>query len=661
MVDSPTTAPGKIFEEKYELLEELGRGGLGIVYKARQLDINRIVALKIIRDARSDDKDFHTRFIREAQILSSLSHLNIVQVFSVGLSSNNAPYMAMELVTGQTIRQKLNAVSRFSTLRALQITRDAANALAYLHQNGIIHRDIKTANIVLSDSPAPDTVKVIDFGLAKEASGASMKLTRTGELVGTPEFMSPEQCLGRPAIKESDIYSLILCFYEMLTGKVPYSSEEAGIGVLYKHLNDPIPELKPEQVERFHPILNEIIQKGLAKAPENRYQSMEELAQQLSLAIECVEDDKVHVSTSGGKKFSFPRKLLLPVSAAAACLLATTIFLSLPKTDNSSDELIEQPASQAIPQLENKIEHLISKNEISQAINLTEKVLKSESFNSWSRKDKYDFANTIISALKEKDPKSAVKLALHILRFYYQDIRLDMAKDMGKEIHDEEMNQRLNDLSAILLSLSLDPKQNEYIHQTAYNRTTVNGHSQELISHALYSGDKAKMTNFLKLVLRAIESKRMLTNEEKQRGTYIALTLAEIAYEKKDYSTAAKYANIAEQFNQYRFGQKASSELLLAYYYQLNGDSAKADKMIELSTKETEKFRESERITYRRRLADIYVLRKNWTLVEHQLAGFTLRAREQEEQRLKDLSTAYKALGQAENAENAQRKLKELD
>jgi hypothetical protein len=284
---------GDIFDGKYELLELLGSGGIGTVYKALQLDCGRLVALKVLHEHTAADEEYRSRFVREAQALNKLSHANIVTVYHLGMSSGMQPYMAMEYLEGESVRSVLARTRRFPVLQALRIIADAARACDYTHNQGIVHRDLKPENMILLKVPAPNTVKLVDFGLARLTDGQSpeQKLTRTGELIGSSAYMSPEQCMAKPVDYRTDIYSLSACLYEMMVGQKAVDADSA-LGLMYKQINACVPEIKAEQADRFHPVLNEIMLRGMAKAPEDRYADMAEMAEALDHAAVVLQTAK---------------------------------------------------------------------------------------------------------------------------------------------------------------------------------------------------------------------------------------------------------------------------------------------------------------------------------------------------------------------------------
>jgi serine/threonine protein kinase len=323
---SPFPRVGETFCGRYQLEEVLGTGGIGTVFKAQQLDCRRTVAVKILHPDLSSDEDFKRRFLREARALNELRHTGIVTVYHIGISDSGLPYIVMEYIRGKSIRQLLSDEGSLPAFRAINIARQAADALAYVHENNIVHRDLKPENIVTVGEPEPDTVKLVDFGLARFLS--EQKSTRTGTLIGSASYMSPEQCLGKPVDQRSDIYSLSLCFYEMLTGVRPFEAE-TPVGLIYKHTHEAVPAIKASQVDRFHISINDTIAKGTAKQPEDRFGSMQELASaldQLATSLESVKPRRKEARTvPSGSSARFAGALcaclVCFVLAAGACLL----------------------------------------------------------------------------------------------------------------------------------------------------------------------------------------------------------------------------------------------------------------------------------------------------------------------------------------------------
>lgn len=280
---------GSIIDSKYELLEEVGAGGMGLVYKAKQQGLDRIVAIKILEPTLVSDTDSLARFEREARSISLLNHVHIASFFSYGIHNTDAPYIAMEFLEGKNLKTLIQEPEDgLEWKRSLQICLQICDAMEYAHSQGVVHRDLKPNNIILLPSPQPDWVKVVDFGLAKLADlteSGKQRLTKTGELLGSVDYLSPEQCLGRQTDQRSDIYSLACILFEMLTGRTPFESDNP-IGQIHKHANEESPLITTVSQKLFPPGLELLIKKALSKDPAERYQSMAELAADVRLILE---------------------------------------------------------------------------------------------------------------------------------------------------------------------------------------------------------------------------------------------------------------------------------------------------------------------------------------------------------------------------------------
>ncbi|GAA5317238.1 MAG: hypothetical protein AseanaTS_24420 [Candidatus Pelagadaptatus aseana] len=252
----------------YQIIRKIDQGGMSTVYLAVQLSVGREVALKVMSPALNSDPVFSERFQREANIVGQLTHPNIVRIYDIG-RHDNLNYIAMDYLPGGTIHDKM--ATGISLKEALRITREIAGALDHAHRKGYVHRDIKPENILFNDD---NTAILSDFGVAKTVSSGS-QMTNAGTVVGTPHYMSPEQARGKPIDGRSDLYSLGVVLYEMLTGAVPYKADEA-VAIAIKHLTAPIPKL-PSQYVLFQPLLN----KMLAKEPEDRFQCGKEIIDSL--------------------------------------------------------------------------------------------------------------------------------------------------------------------------------------------------------------------------------------------------------------------------------------------------------------------------------------------------------------------------------------------
>lgn len=315
----PEPKAGIIFDKRYLILKELGAGGMGKVYHAKQVDADREVAIKTLRVAVQDDES-KTRFFREFKLLSEFKHPHIMTVYGLSLDSNSNPYAICEYLEGTSLRDYL-ANGSLSWNESAQIAAEVADALHYAHQNGIIHRDLKPENIMLVNKPHPHFVKVIDFGLSRVLQDGNQKLTGTGQLLGSPQYMSPEQS-RQAADHRSDIYSLGCIIFEMLSGQALFPADDA-IAALYLHSNESathrfisIQQVIPER-------LLDLLADMLAKNPDERCQSSEEVSRRLRRIIE--EPGKSVTQKSRKKKNT--TRIIFAAFVMIACVAITLIAL----------------------------------------------------------------------------------------------------------------------------------------------------------------------------------------------------------------------------------------------------------------------------------------------------------------------------------------------
>jgi len=264
---------------KYELRERIGRGGMAEVYRAYHAALDRFVAIKILHPFLGEDPEFKERFEREARSVAQLRHPNIVQVYDFDFDpERELYYMVMEYVEGPTLRTRLMELGFdnqcFTIPEAIQIIRPVAAALGYAHSHTMVHRDIKPANIMLDKD---GRIVLTDFGIARIVSGPAM--TTSGSMIGTPAYMSPEQGLGQPGDHRSDIYSLGVVFYQLVTGVLPFQAE-TPIAVVLKHVNEPLPSPSEFNPDIPHE-LERILMMALAKSPDERYQNIGEMLRDL--------------------------------------------------------------------------------------------------------------------------------------------------------------------------------------------------------------------------------------------------------------------------------------------------------------------------------------------------------------------------------------------
>jgi|GEM_PF-3268915 len=255
----------------YKILEELGKGGMAVVYKAYSRKMKRIVALKVLLGHLAKDTSFLKRFYREVEAMRTLSHPHIIKVFEVG-RDDDTHFFSMEYVKGKTLDELLKEEGKMNVKKALSLLQQIGKGLAYAHSKGLVHRDIKPGNILISDK---GVAKIVDFGLAKNISLEKTRITVTGTVIGTPEYMSPEQCRGEVVDFRSDIYSLGILLYEMIHGAPPFQGENP-MEVINKHLHEPVPPIPEVDAQ-----LNAIISKALSKKREERYQCVEEFLKEV--------------------------------------------------------------------------------------------------------------------------------------------------------------------------------------------------------------------------------------------------------------------------------------------------------------------------------------------------------------------------------------------
>ena len=278
---------GSTLAGKYRIDERLNEGGMGTVYRGTHVLMDKTVAIKVLRPSLAADEKIVARFSREARAASRISHPNALTVTDFGEDENGIVFLVMEYLSGRTLKQVIREEGPLPLTRMVDITRQVGDALNAAHEQGVIHRDLKSDNIMLIDTMTGDHAKVLDFGIAKikepDGNRDTGGLTAPNLVIGTPQYMSPEQCSQDSEIDaRSDIYSLGVIMYEMLVGHVPFSAESPTM-VMMKHLQEPVPSVLDERKD-LPASIGRVIARAMAKLPANRYQNVAELIDDLMIA-----------------------------------------------------------------------------------------------------------------------------------------------------------------------------------------------------------------------------------------------------------------------------------------------------------------------------------------------------------------------------------------
>ena len=341
---------GTLISERYRLEEKIGSGGMSSVYRAFDPTLERWVAIKLMHRDISHDPDQLERFRREARAVASLNHPHIVTVIDAG-EDDGAPYIVFEYVEGETLKERIRRLGRLPVSEAVAYGIEIGRALECAHANRLVHRDVKPQNVLID----PDgRAKVTDFGIARslEAQG----LTATGRVLGTTDYVSPEQALGHEVTGQSDIYSLGIVLYEMLTGEAPYKAD-TQVAVAMKHVRDPLPDVQRRRPE-ISASLARVVERATAKETQNRYQAVSEMVHDLEevLAIEAArtglttgEATTVLKSLSGDTADFAPIRLRRPKRALALTLIVlvalavTGVFLATRTEKGPGRPVVKKP------------------------------------------------------------------------------------------------------------------------------------------------------------------------------------------------------------------------------------------------------------------------------------------------------------------------------
>jgi serine/threonine protein kinase len=335
------TEVGSRFADQYEIVSVVATGGMGIVYEALHIALNQKVAIKMMQTERLDDARVK-RFRKEAESLTALEHANIIHVRDYGLTENGQPYMVLDFVEGMSLSELINQRGPLSAELALDIFAQIASALAHAHDRGVLHRDLKPGNIMICETRGQRPIaKLIDFGIAKDLhSGPERGLTATGEVLGSPAYMSPEQTSGSKIDQGTDIYSLGCVMFEALTGTPPFHGATA-IDIIFQQINSEAPLLKERSRSNFPQALEEIVAQALQKDPQKRQHSMIELYDQLTEV--AIRQKKTNTNAAPGelkKPSSFLAKALLACCAVLlTAILGMDTYLILQKQKQEDERL----------------------------------------------------------------------------------------------------------------------------------------------------------------------------------------------------------------------------------------------------------------------------------------------------------------------------------
>ncbi len=351
--------PGQRMVDKYRIDALIGQGGMGAVYRATHLELDRVVALKVVLPDYTSSSETLERFRREARAAARLNHPSVITIYDFGVLENGRAYLAMELLKGHSLREEIEKLGIISAKRTLEILKPVCEAVQAAHNAGVIHRDLKPDNIIIEiPENGPELVKVVDFGIAKlkEKSGKSMTLTGPGLVMGTPHYMSPEQCKGEELDVRSDIYSLGVMLYEMLSGQVPFDAPTPS-AVIIQHAIDPPRKISTIRRDITSEV-EEVVMKALTKNRLTRQQTVMQLYTELEAAVSKSSSKNLFPSPTAQTNSSTPplpkvasitpRDLgvlddnLLKVSRKADTILDVKVVVQPEDNKISSDLLSEE-------------------------------------------------------------------------------------------------------------------------------------------------------------------------------------------------------------------------------------------------------------------------------------------------------------------------------
>lgn len=332
---------GQTLADKYRIDERLNEGGMGTVYRGTHVLMDKTVAIKVLRPSLAADEKIVARFSREARAASRISHPHALSVTDFGEAENGVVFLVMEFLNGTTLKNVIREDGPMPLPRVVEIIRQVGAALDAAHEQGVVHRDLKSENIMLLAANGPDYAKVLDFGIAKikEHDGDyDPGLTAPDLVIGTPQYMSPEQCSQTQEIDaRSDIYSLGVIIYEMLVGHVPFTGP-SPTAIMMKHMQEPVPSVLQERSD-LSPAIGRVISRAMAKQPGDRYQTVGELVEDLTIAagIEASQVTPVPTSAAAANRIVVQTKSGVPSGIDAADLDEVTVVRQRVTTNPGSD------------------------------------------------------------------------------------------------------------------------------------------------------------------------------------------------------------------------------------------------------------------------------------------------------------------------------------
>jgi len=353
--DSSKTEPqldpliGRKLDGRYAVLARLGQGGMGVVYRGRQTHLGRFVAIKVLHEDAAAIPEWRRRFEREAKALSALAHPNVVPVTDFGID-RGVPFLVMELLQGKTLADLINE-GPLPLWRALDVARQLLRGLAFAHGKGIVHRDLKPANVFLQELPdQADHVRLLDFGMAKFLEGSGSRtapehLTRTGVMLGTPAYMSPEQVMGSPADARSDVYATGAVLFELLAGRRPFVADTYE-GCVGAHLTKPVPSLAKVRpgIARVA-LFQALIERAMAKKPAQRFKDADAMLESLEQVVARLPASAMRGSPAGARRRSPSRLGRRAIALLTLAASAAAVAVTLRRHDVKVSETVSAPAT----------------------------------------------------------------------------------------------------------------------------------------------------------------------------------------------------------------------------------------------------------------------------------------------------------------------------